>query len=113
MDREAMHRRYEMWDEHFSDTVADWDLWEEWNEQWIKDVLDDEQIEYTEDDVKFLLDQALEYQEEMRTEAKQADIENLEGEINDTLERSYSCDHLSYDDIGKVLVKIAAGYFEE
>ena len=112
MDREVMHRRYDLWDQYFANTIPDWNLWEEWDEQWIKDVLDDdENVEYTDDDVEYLLDQAKEAQEEMRSEAKQEDMENLEGEINDVLERSY--DHLSCDDIGKVLVKIAASYFED
>ena len=113
MDREAMHRRYDMWDQYFADTIPDWDLWEEWTEQWIRDVLDDENVEYTDGDVEYLLGQAKEYQEEMQFQAKQEDLETLEGEINDAIEHSYACDHLSYDDIGKVLVKIAASYFEE
>ena len=113
MDKEAMHRRYDMWDQYFADTIPDWDLWEEWTDQWIRDVLDDEKVEYNDGDVEYLLDQAKEYQEEMQSEAKQEDLETLEGEINDAINNSYACDHLSYDDIGKVLVKIAAGYFEE
>lgn len=108
-----MHRRYDMWDQYFADIIPEWDLWEEWTEQWIKDVLDDENAEYTDEDVKYLLDQAKDYQEEMQLEAKQEDLDTLEGEINDAINNSYACDHLSCDDIGKVLVKIAAGYFEE
>ena len=65
MDRETMHRRYDMWDQYFSGIVPNWDLW------------------------------------------------TLEGEINDAINNSYSTENLSYDDIGKVLVKIAAAYFEE
>ena len=113
MDRETMHRRYDMWDQYFSDIVPNWDLWEEWTDQWIRDVLDDEKVEYTDGDVEYLLDQAKEYQEEMRSEAKQEDLVTLEGEINDAINNSYSTENLSYDDIGKVLVKIAAAYFEE
>ena len=38
--------------------------------------------------------------------------ENLEYEINNAINNSYSIENLSCDDIGKVLVKIAANYFE-
>ena len=113
MDKETMYRRYDMWDQYFADIIPDWDLWEEWTDQWIRDVLDDAKVEYTDGDIEYLLGQAKEYQEEMQSEAKQEDLETLEGEINDAIGHSYACDHLSYDDIGKVLVKIAAGYFEE
>ena len=38
--------------------------------------------------------------------------ENLAYEITNAINNSYSIENLSYDDIGKVLVKIAANYFE-
>ena len=37
---------------------------------------------------------------------------DLEDEISNVINNSYNTKNLSYDDIGKVLVKIAANYFE-
>ena len=38
---------------------------------------------------------------------------DLKDKINNTINNSYNTENLSYDDIGKVLVKIAANYFED
>ena len=56
---------------------------------------------------------ALDYQREKRDEDRQENIINLEDDINSAINNSYSTENLSYDDIGKVLVKIAANYFED
>ena len=42
----------------------------------------------------------------------QESIENLEYEISSAINDSYNTENLNHDDIGKVLVKIAASYFE-
>ena len=56
---------------------------------------------------------ALSFQKEKRDEDRQENIIDLEDEINCAINNSYSTENLSYDDIGKVLVKIAASYFED
>lgn len=110
-----MERKYILWDKYFSDTIYDWDIWENWNRELILDRLHDNDVEednFTDDEIDYLLDEALDYQKDRRYEDRQENIENLEYEINNTINDSYSIENLSSDDIGKVLVKIAANYFE-
>ena len=111
-----MDRRYDLWDKYFADAICNWDIWEDWNREWITNRLHDEDVEetdFTDDEIDYLLDEALDYQRERRDEDRQENMEYLEGEITDAISNSYSTENLSYDDIGKVLVKIAAAYFEE
>ena len=111
-----MDRKYDLWDKYFADTICDWDIWETWNKDWIINRLHDEDVEesdFTDDEIDYFLDVALDYQRQRRDEDRQENMENFEGEIYDAIRSSYSTENLSYDDIGKVLVKIAASYFEE
>lgn len=110
-----MERKYILWDKYFSDTIYDWDIWENWNRELITSRLQEEDVEETDitnDEIDYLLDEALDYQRDRRYEDRQENIENLEYEINNAINNSYSIENLSSDDIGKVLVKIAANYFE-
>lgn len=110
-----MERKYILWDKYFSDTIYDWDIWENWNRELITSRLQEEDVEetdITDDEIDYLLDEALDYQKDRRYEDRQENIENLEYEINNAINNSYSIENLSSDDIGKVLVKIAANYFE-
>ena len=111
-----MERKYILWDKYFSDTIYDWDIWENWNRELILDRLHDDDVEethITDEEIDYLLNEALDYQKEKRDEDRQENMEYLEDEINSAINNSYSTENLSYDDIGKVLVKIAANYFEE
>jgi hypothetical protein len=111
-----MNRKYYLWDKYFADDICDWDIWEIWTREWITNRLHDEDVEeanFTDDEIDYLLDEALDYQRERRDEDKQENIECFEDEITDTISNSYYTGNLNYDDIGKVLVKIAANYFRE
>ena len=68
---------------------------------------------FTDEEIDYFLDTALYFQKEKQDEDRQENIINLEDEINNAINNSYSTENLSYDDIGKVLVKIAANYFED
>jgi len=110
-----MDRRYDLWDKYFADAICDWDIWKIWNREWITNRLHDEDVEetdFTNDEIDYLLDVALDYQRKKRDEDKQENMESLEYEIGNAIDNSYSTKNLNYDDIGKVLVKIAATYFE-
>lgn len=110
-----MERKYILWDKYFSDTIYDWDIWENWNRELILDRLHDDDVEednFTDDEIDYLLNEALDYQKDRQYEDRQENKENLEYEINNAINNSYSIENLSSDDIGKVLVKIAANYFE-
>lgn len=111
-----MNRKYDLWDKYFSDFICDWDIWEDWNQELILDRLHDDDVEetdITDEEIDYLLNEALDYQKEKRDEDRQENMEYLEDEINSAINNSYSTENLSYDDIGKVLVRIAASYFEE
>ena len=111
-----MNRKYDLWDKYFSDTICDWNIWEDWNRELILDRLHDDDVEetnFTDEEIDYLLNEALDYQKEKRDEDRQENMEYLEDDINSAINNSYSTENLSYDDIGKVLVKIAANYFEE
>ena len=89
---------------------------ENWDKELIVDRLHDDDVEednFTDEEIDYFLDTALYFQKEKQDEDRQENIINLEDEINNTINNSYSTENLSYDDIGKVLVKIAANYFEE
>lgn len=111
-----MERKYDLWDKYFADSICDWDIWNDWNRELIIDRLHDDDVEetdFTDEEIDDLLDMALDYQREKRDEDRQENIINLEDDINSAINNSYSTENLSYDDIGKVLVKIAANYFED
>ena len=111
-----MERKYDLWDKYFADSMCDWDIWNDWNRELIIDRLHDDDVEetdFTDEEIDDLLDMALDYQREKRDEDRQENIINLEDDINSAINNSYSTENLSYDDIGKVLVKIAANYFED
>ena len=111
-----MERKYDLWDKYFADSICDWDIWNDWNRELIIDRLHDDDVEetdFTDEEIDDLLDMALDYQSEKRDEDRQENIINLEDDINSAINNSYSTENLSYDDIGKVLVKIAANYFED
>ena len=111
-----MERKYILWDKYFSDTIYDWDIWENWNRELITSRLQEEDVEednFTDDEIDYLLNEALDYQKDRRYEDRQENKENLEYEINNAINNSYSIENLSYEDIGKVLVRIAANYFED
>lgn len=111
-----MDRKYDLWDKYFADSICDWDIWDNWNRELIIDRLHDDDVEetdFTDEEIDYLLDMALYYQKERKDEDRQENIINLEDDINSAINNSYSTENLSYDDIGKVLVKIAANYFED
>ena len=111
-----MDRKYDLWDKYFADDIYNWDIWSNWNQELIVDRLHDNDVEednFTDEEIDYLLNEALDYQKEKRDEDRQENMEYLEDEINSAINNSYSTENLSYDDIGKVLVKIAANYFEE
>lgn len=111
-----MDRKYNLWDKYFADDICNWNIWENWNKELIVDRLHDDDVEednFTDEEIDYFLNEALDYQKEKRDEDRQENMEYLEDEINSALNNSYSTENLSYDDIGKVLVKIAANYFED
>lgn len=111
-----MDRKYDLWDKYFADTICNWNIWENWNKELIVDRLHDDDVEednFTDEEIDYFLDTALYFQKEKQDEDRQENIINLEDEINCAINNSYSTENLSYDDIGKVLVKIAANYFED
>ena len=111
-----MDIKYELWDKYFADNIYDWDIWSNWNQELIVDRLHDDDVEednFTDEEIDYLLDMALSFQKEKQDEDRQENIVNLEDEINSAINNSYSTENLSYDDIGKVLVRIAASYLED
>ena len=110
-----MDRKYDLWDKYFADTICNWNIWENWNKELIVNRLHDDDVEednFTDEEIDYLLNEALDYQKDRQYEDRQENKENLEYEINNAINNSYSIENLSSDDIGKVLVKIAANYFE-
>lgn len=111
-----MDRKYDLWDKYFADTICNWNIWENWDKELIVNRLHDDDVEednFTDEEIDYFLDTALYFQKEKQDEDRQENIINLEDEINCAINNSYSTENLSYDDIGKVLVKIAANYFED
>ena len=111
-----MNRKYDLWDKYFADSIYDWDIWDDWDRELIVGRLHDEDVEetdFTDEEIDYFLDTALYFQKEKQDEDRQENIINLEDEINSAINNSYSTENLSYDDIGKVLVRIAANYFED
>lgn len=109
-----MNRKYYLWDEYFTNTIYDWDIWKDWNRELIVDRLHDvEEDDFTDEEIDYLLNEALDYQKEKRYEEKQENMLDLEDEISNIINNSYNTKNLSCDDIGKVLVKTAASYFED
>ena len=110
-----MERKYILWDKYFSDTIYDWDIWENWNRELITSRLQEDDVEednFTDDEINYLLNEALDYQRESRDDDRRENISDLEYEIINAINNSYSIENLNRDDIGKVLVRIAANYFE-
>ena len=110
-----MERKYDLWDKYFSDTIYDWDIWENWNRELITSRLQEDDVEednFTDEEIDYLLNEALDYQRESRDDDRRENISDLEYEIINAINNSYSIENLNRDDIGKVLVKIAANYFE-
>ena len=94
-----MDRKYDLWDKYFADDICNWDIWSNWNQELVVDRLHDNDVEednFTDEEIDYLLD-----------------MSDLECDIVNAINNSYSTENLSYDDIGKVLVKIAANYFED
>lgn len=111
-----MDRKYDLWDKYFADTICNWNIWENWDKELIVNRLHDDDVEednFTDEEIDYFLDTALYFQKEKQDEDRQENIINLEDDINSAINNSYSTENLSYDDIGKVLVKIAANYFED
>ena len=111
-----MERKYDLWDKYFAEDIYDWDIWNDWNRELIINRLHDDDVEetdFTDEEIDYLLDMALSFQKEKQDEDRQENIIDLEDDINSAINNSYSTENLSYDDIGKVLVKIAANYFED
>lgn len=111
-----MERKYDLWNKYFADSICDWDIWNDWNRELIIDRLHDDDVEetdITDDEIDYLLNEALDYQKESRDENRRENISDLEYEITNAINNSYSIENLNRDDIGKVLVRIAASYFEE
>ena len=110
-----MNRKYDLWDKYFADSIYDWDIWDDWDRELIVGRLHDEDVEetdFTDEEINYFLNEALYIQKEKRYESMQESIENLEYEISSAINDSYNTENLNHDDIGKVLVKIAASYFE-
>ena len=111
-----MERKYDLWDKYFADSICDWNIWDNWNKELIVNRLHDDDVEetdITDDEIDYLLNEALDYQKDRQYEDRQENKENLEYEITNAINNSYSIENLSYEDIGKVLFKIATDYFEE
>ena len=88
------------------------DLWSEFNTEWIEDYLSDTTInEYDNEDLNEILKRLQDAQKETQEEAKSEEKENLYQSIDEFI---YDSDiHLSFTDIGKVLVKLANDYLNE
>ena len=111
-----MDRKYDLWDKYFADTICDWDIWENWNKEFIVNRLHDDDVEednFTDEEIDYLLDMALSFQKEKRDEDRRENMSDLECDIVNAINNSYSIENLNRDDIGKVLVRIASSYFEE
>ena len=111
-----MERKYDLWDKYFADTICDWDIWENWNKEFIVNRLHDDDVEETDitnEEIDYLLNEALDYQRESRDEDRRENMSDLECDIVNAINNSYSIENLNRDDIGKVLVRIASSYFEE
>lgn len=102
-----------MWDRYFADPICEWDIWEEWTREHITERLDEEDVKYTDEDVEYLYETALDYQNDMKSDEIEEGKRTLYSDIDYAIEGSEGALHLSYDDIGKILTKLAASYFEE
>ena len=111
-----MERKYDLWDKYFADTICDWDIWETRNTEFIVNRLHDDDVEednFTDEEIDYLLNEALDYQRESRDEDRRENMSDLECDIVNAINNSYSIENLNRDDIGKVLIRIASSYFEE
>lgn len=87
------------------------DLWSEFSTEWVEDYLDDENIEYDNEDVDKILKRLKESQKDLQQEALLDEKETLYQELDQYIEDSDI--HLDLTDIGKVLVKLANSYLED
>lgn len=85
------------------------DLWNELSTEWVRNYLSDNAInEYDSQDVDLILEGLKENQKEMQEEAKSEEKQDLYQTINEFID-DFDI-HLSLDDIGKVLVRLANSY---
>lgn len=85
------------------------DLWNEFGTEWVEDYLSDNTInEYDSEDIDLILKGLKENQKEMQKEAESEEKQNLYQAIDEFID-DYDI-HLSLDDIGKVLVRLASSY---
>lgn len=103
--------KYDIWDKYFADTICDWDIWKDWTKDYITERLDEENVEYTDEDVEYLYESAIDYQNDIRSDEIEEAKNTLYSYLDYAIEESESSAHLSPDDIGKVLTKLAVSYF--
>lgn len=87
------------------------DLWTEFSTEWVEDYLNDENIEYDNEDVNNILEGLKKSQKEFQQQALSDEKESLYQQIDAFIEDSDI--HLSLTDIGKVLVELAYSYLRE
>ena len=87
------------------------DLWNEFDKVWVEDCLNDENIEYDDEDVNKILERLIESQKEFQQQALSEEKETLYQQIDEFIEDADI--HLGLIDIGRVLVKLASSYLEE
>ena len=83
-----MDRKYDLWDKYFADSICDWNIWENWDKELIVNRLHDDDVEednFTDEEIDYFLNEALDYQKEKRDEDRQENIINLEDEINNAI----------------------------
>ena len=84
------------------------DLWNEFGTEWVEDYLNDENIEYDDEDVNKILEGLIESQKEFQQQALSEEKETLYQQIDEFIEDADI--HLGLTDIGKVLVRLANDY---
>lgn len=102
----------EIFEHYIINDIEDWDPFEVWDKEDLKDILKLKNIEYSNEDFCGLYDMLLNFQEQQKARIKEQDIKDFEQEIRDTIYNSGNIFSLNYSDIGKILVKIASNYFE-
>lgn len=97
-----------LFDEYFNG-FENYEIWDNIDSDWIKEVLDGNNEEYNIDILYELLEQVLDYQKELQIEEKNNEIDDL----YDTILDSINPEHLDNIDIAKVLIKLANRYLND
>ena len=95
-------------DEYVCNNVGPFE--DKFSKESIKELLDDGNIKYSEDELDDLLQFVLDMQKQIDDDGRRNLKSDLEEQIEDVIENTYNIENLSNEDIIKVLIKVAYNY---